>query len=113
MAAWREHGRDGEPRKLALQYFALGDDPEGDTRASIGHYYASAGDYAEQVVAATAKGEDQVRERIRQFEDAGADELILFPASPDPDQVDLLAAPPCSSVHPRRHDGVGCPPRSS
>lgn len=92
LAAWSEHGRDGEPRKLALQYFALGADPEGDTRASIGHYYASAGDYAEQVVAATAKGEDQVRERIRQFEEAGADELILFPASPDPEQVDLLAA---------------------
>jgi alkanesulfonate monooxygenase SsuD/methylene tetrahydromethanopterin reductase-like flavin-dependent oxidoreductase (luciferase family) len=92
MAAWREHGRDGEPRKLALQYFALGDDPEGWARASIGHYYASAGDYAEQVVAATAKGEDQVRERTRQFQEAGTDELILFPASPDPDQVDLLAS---------------------
>jgi alkanesulfonate monooxygenase SsuD/methylene tetrahydromethanopterin reductase-like flavin-dependent oxidoreductase (luciferase family) len=91
MAAWREHGRDGEPRKLAIQYFALGHDPEGDTRASIGHYYASAGDYAEQVVAATAKREGQVRERVRQFEDAGADELILFSASPDPAQVDLLA----------------------
>jgi alkanesulfonate monooxygenase SsuD/methylene tetrahydromethanopterin reductase-like flavin-dependent oxidoreductase (luciferase family) len=91
MAAWREQGRDGEPRRLALQYFALGNDPEGDTRASIGHYYASAGDYAEQAVAATAKGEDQVRERIRQFDEAGADELILFPASPDPEQVDLLA----------------------
>jgi alkanesulfonate monooxygenase SsuD/methylene tetrahydromethanopterin reductase-like flavin-dependent oxidoreductase (luciferase family) len=91
-AAWSERGRAGGPRKLALQYFALGEDPESDTRASIGHYYASAGDYAEQVVAATAKGEDEVRERIRQFEEAGADELILFPASPDPDQVDRLAA---------------------
>jgi alkanesulfonate monooxygenase SsuD/methylene tetrahydromethanopterin reductase-like flavin-dependent oxidoreductase (luciferase family) len=91
MAAWREHDRDGEPLKLAIQYFALGADPEGDARASMGHYYASAGDYAEQVVASTAKGEDQVRERIRKFEDAGADELILFPASPDPAQVDLLA----------------------
>jgi alkanesulfonate monooxygenase SsuD/methylene tetrahydromethanopterin reductase-like flavin-dependent oxidoreductase (luciferase family) len=91
LAAWREHGREGEPRRLALQYFALGDDPEGATRESIGHYYASAGDYAEQVVAATAKGDDEIRERVRQFEEAGADELILFPASPDPDQVDLLA----------------------
>jgi alkanesulfonate monooxygenase SsuD/methylene tetrahydromethanopterin reductase-like flavin-dependent oxidoreductase (luciferase family) len=90
-AAWREHGRDGEPLKLVIQYFALGADPEGDARASLGHYYASTGDYAEQVVATTAKGEDQVRERIRGFEDAGADELILFPASPDPAQVDLLA----------------------
>jgi alkanesulfonate monooxygenase SsuD/methylene tetrahydromethanopterin reductase-like flavin-dependent oxidoreductase (luciferase family) len=91
MAAWREQGRDGEPLKQVIQYFALGPDPEGDTRASIGHYYASAGDYAEQVVAATAKGEDQVRERVRRFEQAGADELILLPASPDAEQVDLLA----------------------
>jgi alkanesulfonate monooxygenase SsuD/methylene tetrahydromethanopterin reductase-like flavin-dependent oxidoreductase (luciferase family) len=91
MAAWREQGRDGEPLKLAIQYFALGADPEGDARASIGHYYASAGDYAEQVIATTAKGEDQVRERVRQFEEVGADELILFPASPDPDEVDRLA----------------------
>ena len=92
LAAWREHGREGEPRRLALQYFALGDDPEGATRDSIGHYYASAGAYAEQAVATTAKGDDEVRERVRQFEEAGADELILFPASPDPDQVDLLAS---------------------
>jgi alkanesulfonate monooxygenase SsuD/methylene tetrahydromethanopterin reductase-like flavin-dependent oxidoreductase (luciferase family) len=91
LAAWREHGREGEPRRLALQYFALGNDPEGATRDSIGHYYASAGAYAEQAVATTAKGDDEVRERGRQFEEAGADELILFPASPDPDQVDLLA----------------------
>jgi hypothetical protein len=42
-------------------------------------------------VAATAKGEDQVRERVRRFEQAGADELILLPASPDAEQVDLLA----------------------
>ena len=92
MAAWREHGREGEPRKMALQYFAMGDDPEAATEASIGHYYASAGPYREQIVAATAKGEDQVRDRVSQFEQAGADELILFPASPDPQQVDLLAA---------------------
>jgi alkanesulfonate monooxygenase SsuD/methylene tetrahydromethanopterin reductase-like flavin-dependent oxidoreductase (luciferase family) len=91
LAAWREHGREGEPRRLALQYFALGDDPEGITRESIGHYYASVGDYAEQVVATTAKGEEEIRERVRQFEEAGADELILFPASPDPEQVGLLA----------------------
>jgi hypothetical protein len=28
---------------------------------------------------------------VNRFEQAGADELILFPASPDPAQVDLLA----------------------
>src|SRR5688572_19782858 len=54
--------------------------------------FRRAAQYAEVVVAATAKGEEQIREPIRQFEDAGADELILFPASPDPDQVDRLAS---------------------
>jgi DNA-binding LacI/PurR family transcriptional regulator len=32
-----------------------------------------------------------VKQYIEAFSDAGCDELILFPCSPDPDQVDLLA----------------------
>ena len=44
------------------------------------------------IVAGTAKGVDEVRERIKGFEQQGCDELIMFPASSDPDQVDKLAA---------------------
>ena len=44
------------------------------------------------VVAGTAKGADEVRERVKGFEQQGCDELIMFPASSDPDQVDKLAA---------------------
>jgi alkanesulfonate monooxygenase SsuD/methylene tetrahydromethanopterin reductase-like flavin-dependent oxidoreductase (luciferase family) len=91
-AARRAAGRDGEPRKLALTYFSLDDDPEDQTRRTIGHYYAFAGDYQEHVVAATAKGEDGVRERVRAFEEARCDELIMFPASSNPEQLDRLAA---------------------
>jgi alkanesulfonate monooxygenase SsuD/methylene tetrahydromethanopterin reductase-like flavin-dependent oxidoreductase (luciferase family) len=91
-AAWREAGREGEPRKLALTYFSLDENPEDQTRATIGHYYAFAPDYAEMVVGGTAKGEDAVKERVRGFEAAGCDELIMFPASADPEQVDKLAA---------------------
>jgi alkanesulfonate monooxygenase SsuD/methylene tetrahydromethanopterin reductase-like flavin-dependent oxidoreductase (luciferase family) len=91
-AAWAEEGRDGEPRRMALTYFALGSDPEGDTERSIGHYYSFAPEYASAVVAGTAKGEDGVRERLDQFREAGVDEVVMFPASPDPEQVDLLAA---------------------
>jgi alkanesulfonate monooxygenase SsuD/methylene tetrahydromethanopterin reductase-like flavin-dependent oxidoreductase (luciferase family) len=90
-AAWREQGREGTPRKLSLTYYALGDDPEADTVASIGHYYEFAGEYREMVVSGTAKGPDQIRERVRAFEEAGCDELIMFPASADPTQVDRLA----------------------
>jgi phosphoenolpyruvate carboxylase len=44
------------------------------------------------IVDGTAKGEDEVRDRVRAFADHGCDELILFPASSDPEQVDKLAA---------------------
>ena len=90
-AAWREQGREGSPRKLSLTYYALGDDPEGDTAASIGDYYSFADEYRDYVVAGTAKGPDAIRERVRGFEEAGCEELIMFPASTDPAQVDELA----------------------
>jgi alkanesulfonate monooxygenase SsuD/methylene tetrahydromethanopterin reductase-like flavin-dependent oxidoreductase (luciferase family) len=91
-AAWREAGREGEPRKLALAYFSLDDDPEDQARRTIGHYYAFAGDYQDMVVAGVAKGEEGVKERVRAFDDVGCDELIMFPASSNPEQVDRLAA---------------------
>jgi alkanesulfonate monooxygenase SsuD/methylene tetrahydromethanopterin reductase-like flavin-dependent oxidoreductase (luciferase family) len=91
-AAWREAGREGNPRKLSLTYVALGDDPEGDTVASIGNYYEFAGEYRDYVVSGTAKGPDEIRERVRAFEEAGCDELIMFPASADPAHVDELAS---------------------
>jgi alkanesulfonate monooxygenase SsuD/methylene tetrahydromethanopterin reductase-like flavin-dependent oxidoreductase (luciferase family) len=91
-AAWREEGSEGSPRKMSLTYFALGDDPEAATRATIGHYYEFAGEYQEYVVAGTAKGPEEIRERVRGFEAHGCDELIMFPASTDPRVVDELAA---------------------
>jgi hypothetical protein len=91
-AAWGEAGREGNPRKLSLTYFALGDDPGADTVASIGHYYEFADEYRDYVVGGTAKGPDEIRERVRDFEEAGCDELIMFPASADPAHVDELAS---------------------
>ena len=90
-AAWRDRGREGEPRRVAITYFALGDDPEGDTRRSIGHYYSFAQEYAESLVQVTAKGEDGVRERLEHFRGTDVDELVMFPSSADPEQVDMLA----------------------
>lgn len=91
-AAWAEAGRQGEPRTMALAYFALGDDAEVDARANLADYYAWLGDQiAEFVVSAAARDADSVRQALAAYETAGCDELILFPASSDPDQVDLLA----------------------
>jgi alkanesulfonate monooxygenase SsuD/methylene tetrahydromethanopterin reductase-like flavin-dependent oxidoreductase (luciferase family) len=91
-AAWRDAGRDGEPFKKSLTYFSLDDDPEEQARRTIGHYYAFAGEYAELAVAGVAKGEEQVKERVRAFEAAGCGELVMLPASSNPEQVDRLAA---------------------
>jgi alkanesulfonate monooxygenase SsuD/methylene tetrahydromethanopterin reductase-like flavin-dependent oxidoreductase (luciferase family) len=89
--AWAAEGRDDEPRTMALFYFALGERAEEDARNDLLDYYGFLGDYAEQLVAAAAKDEATVKERLSAFEDAGADEVICFPTSIDPEQVDLLA----------------------
>jgi alkanesulfonate monooxygenase SsuD/methylene tetrahydromethanopterin reductase-like flavin-dependent oxidoreductase (luciferase family) len=90
--AWRAEGRDGEPRTMALFYFSLGERAEEAARESIGDYYAWLGDYADQIVASAAKDEGTVKQYLAAFEEAGADDVICFPASADPAQVDLLAS---------------------
>ena len=90
-AAWAAEGRDGEPRTMVLFYFALGDDTEAAARASLGDYYGFLGEYADQIVAGAAKDEDAVKGYLSAFEQAGVDEVICFPTSTDPEQVDLLA----------------------
>ena len=92
VAAWKEAGRDGEPRTMALLYFALGDDAEAQVRRSLGDYYAFAGEYAERIVSSAAKDEDTLRGYIAAYTETGCDEVICFPASADPEQVDGLAA---------------------
>ena len=90
-AAWAAEGRDGEPRTMALFYFALGEDAEAAARASLGDYYGFLGEYADQIVASAAKDEDAVKRYLSAFEQVGVDEVICFPTSTDPEQVDLLA----------------------
>ncbi len=91
-AAWAAEGREGRPRKMSLSYFSLDDDPDAEVRRSISAYYAFAGEYADMLMAGTAKGEDEVKERVSAFEAVGCDELIMCPTSSDPGQVDRLAA---------------------
>jgi alkanesulfonate monooxygenase SsuD/methylene tetrahydromethanopterin reductase-like flavin-dependent oxidoreductase (luciferase family) len=91
-AAWKDAGRDGQPRTMALFYFALGDGAEQAARHALGNYYAFLGDYADQIVQSAAKDEDTVRGYLSAFESEGVDEVMCFPASADPRQVELLAA---------------------
>ena len=90
--AWKRHGREGEPYKMALTYFSLGPDAEKDAQASLGSYYAYMGEESSAMIVANAvKDADSVKAVVSSFESKGCDELILFPSSPDPKQVTLLA----------------------
>jgi alkanesulfonate monooxygenase SsuD/methylene tetrahydromethanopterin reductase-like flavin-dependent oxidoreductase (luciferase family) len=90
-AAWKEEGREGEPRVAALAYFVLGDGAEEAAQAYLRDYYGFLGEYAEQIASSAATDEGTVKNYIQGFEEAGCDELILSPCDPDPGQVDLLA----------------------
>jgi alkanesulfonate monooxygenase SsuD/methylene tetrahydromethanopterin reductase-like flavin-dependent oxidoreductase (luciferase family) len=91
-SAWRDAGREGEPRTMALIYFSLGERAAEAARASLGAYYAFAGPYADRIVESAATDEAQLREYVDGFAAAGCDEVICFPCSTDPAQVELLAA---------------------
>jgi alkanesulfonate monooxygenase SsuD/methylene tetrahydromethanopterin reductase-like flavin-dependent oxidoreductase (luciferase family) len=90
-AAWRAAGRTGVPRKLSLAYFSLGDGAKEAADRYLRDYYGFLGDFADMIAAGAATDADAVRQYVQAFSDAGCDELILFPCSPDPSQVDLLA----------------------
>ena len=89
--AWRAAGRDDEPRTVALFYFALGEHAEEAAREDLGDYYAYLGDYAEQIIDSAATDEESLHAYLTGYEQAGADEVICFPASADLEQVGLLA----------------------
>jgi hypothetical protein len=75
---------------MAESYFSLGGDDD-QIGSTIGDYYAFAPEYADFIVQNTAKGPDGIKQRARAFEEAGCDELIFFPDSADPEQVEQLA----------------------
>jgi alkanesulfonate monooxygenase SsuD/methylene tetrahydromethanopterin reductase-like flavin-dependent oxidoreductase (luciferase family) len=89
--AWSEAGRAGAPRLVALGYYALGPDATALAEDYLTDYYAFAGPYAKMAAEAALTSEDVVREQLAAFADAGCDELILFPCSPDVDQLRRLA----------------------
>ncbi|WP_433628665.1 LLM class flavin-dependent oxidoreductase [Nocardia sp. CA-120079] len=89
--SWKEHGRDGEPRIVAQVNVALGaPDLIEDARASMGAYYEFSG-RAEFMLAGMLTTPDEIRTAISQFEDLGADEVMLYCYGRDADQVDRLA----------------------
>ncbi len=91
-AAWSDAGRPGRPQLWAQGYFALGN--EAVTKAGYRYlrdYYAFTGPFAERIAAGLLTSPQAVAQFIRGYQDAGCDELVLFPTIPDVAQLDRLA----------------------
>ncbi|WP_411136048.1 LLM class flavin-dependent oxidoreductase [Streptomyces sp. C10] len=89
--AWDRAGRTGRPRLVAQVNAALGPQSTLDrARAELRAYYAPHS-YTDHVVNGLLTTGDQIREAVAAFEAIGADEVMLYCWSPDPDQVERLA----------------------
>ena len=91
-AAWRDAGRPGKPQIWAQGYFALGDDSVLKAGYSyLKDYYAFTGPFAERIASGLLTSPQSIAQFIRGYQDAGCDELVLFPTVPDIAQLDRLA----------------------
>ncbi|MBA3906560.1 MAG: LLM class flavin-dependent oxidoreductase [Pseudonocardiales bacterium] len=90
--AWTGAGRTGKPRTAALAYIALGPDGAEQASAYLGDYYRFLGaDVAGAIARSAVTTPEAARGRLKDFADAGCDELLFIPCSPDPAQVAALA----------------------
>ncbi|MDQ3355393.1 MAG: LLM class flavin-dependent oxidoreductase [Actinomycetota bacterium] len=91
-SAWSEAGRDGRAKASVLTYFSLGPNAKETAYDYILTYYGAMGDDVANMIAdSVAVDEETVAGYAQAFEDAGADELVYFPCSTDPEQVEALA----------------------
>ncbi len=91
-AAWRDAGRPGKPQIWAQGYFALGDEATLEAGYHyMRNYYAFTGPFAERIAAGLLTSPQSIAQFMRGYEEAGCDELVLFPAIPDIAQLERLA----------------------
>lgn len=85
---WQSVGREGKPRLVACIYFALGPDAQSRGGDYIRRYYGAWGESIAQALPTTPEA---ITGAIKAFADIGTDELILWPCTPDLDQIDRVA----------------------
>src|SRR5438067_6052343 len=90
-AAWSDAGRPGKPQLWAQGYFALGSDDIEEAGAHyLRDYYAFTGPFAERIAAGLLTSPQAIAQFMRGYEEAGCDELVLFPTVPDIAQLDQM-----------------------
>ena len=90
LTAWSDLGRPGRPQLWGMGYFALGDGTANAGAQYLRHYYAFTGPFAEKIAAGNLTSAGAIADFIRGYEDAGCDELVLFPTVSNLEQIERL-----------------------
>jgi alkanesulfonate monooxygenase SsuD/methylene tetrahydromethanopterin reductase-like flavin-dependent oxidoreductase (luciferase family) len=88
---YAELGGTGTPRVLALMYFSLGDEHTEESLRNLRTYYGNVPDWVEAIAQGAARSEEDLRARLKAYQDAGIDELVLDPTVASLDQVERAA----------------------
>jgi alkanesulfonate monooxygenase SsuD/methylene tetrahydromethanopterin reductase-like flavin-dependent oxidoreductase (luciferase family) len=91
--AWAAAGRPGKPYLIGAFWYSLSPDAENDLRSYVYNYMKYMGEDVGRGMAAamTRFTPDAVREAIENVRAAGADELLVSPATAHYDELDRLA----------------------
>ena len=88
---WKAAGRPGKPRLVGCFYYALGQDAKERGGAYLRNYYSFIGPRVEMMINNLPFTIEAIKERIQAYADIGTDEVILWPCTPDLEQIDQLA----------------------
>ena len=88
VAAWNDLGRPGKPLLWGQGYFAFGDVERGNDY--LLDYYAFTGPFAERIAAGNLTSARAIKDFVRGYEEAGCDELVLFPTVADLTELERL-----------------------
>lgn len=88
---WTGAGRPGKPRLVGCFYYALGQDAKERAGAYLRNYYSFLGPMVDGMINSLPLTTDAIKGRIQAYEDIGADEVIIWPCTPDLEQFDQLA----------------------
>lgn len=91
-AAWVDAGRPGQPLLWAQGYYALGDEATLEAgRTYLRDYYAFTGPFAEKIAEGLLTTPQAIAQFVRGYEEAGCDELVLYPTISQLSQLDRLS----------------------
>ena len=89
---WRNCGRNGRPRFVATNAFALGSNAAERGADQYRHYNQFLGsEAADQAARRVLTSAEDIRKVIQEFDQVGLDEMVFLPQVTDLDQVDRLA----------------------